>query len=1299
VDAAVKRHASSDVVPQVDGALAVLLLMVLRGRSDDDRPSSSSESKRVLLLPASASRTVIAGGTERGHETSFLYSPSLIETARTDALANYALHRIVALHCTAAAEDKKDDNDKPLVRILPKRLEEGRDRPYTAAARALAACVADPRRPPGSTSSSSLASSLESIDAVLAGSPPSASAADAIAYALFDRVNDRSSAHEGAVSPAAVAHGGYDPCSVRSVANSLLPAGLVRPDALGRALVLGHAGVTTHTNDRLRMAVASGTLDRIGDAILPFIERSDDAESASDDLARFIALCAASARLDCRTKRGGGDEVAMDGKSDAARNADAAKGDYGPVVSTSIHDAAMGLIQTLGGIAGSFDAEYDGDDDEEKKPYAFAWKLCVQKLPIHLISRFTDCLKAVESLTEEDIALFRCPKGVLYRPTGGAADEAGGGVRPSTGASKTPAVEKRKGKKKGGGGFDAAEEEEWERQVKKDLQNKKKEQEKVTSTTSEKALTPQEKEMLSDQTSRREKIEEVLIGELPRILAAIRCLCKSDVEVGNSILPIFGTAVIALAVSTCAAIASVDRLRDDAFDTLSTLASCVYEIDEMHAPTIARALVISYQGTPEEGSSQNGTTLKVSALPSPCPPAALSIFEMDDYGDCLSGNSFVFLFPILRASLTGSRNIPGCDASLAVLQRHCSMLASDEDDINVKSLRRDIASTVLGLLSHDRSQTFTNPTPYEALVECYLTNDNSSGPALSAPEIAPLLGERGALGSENTRVASMDTLASIAQRHPKVVRSNPLIENRIWLNCFDTKDRIKNAARRCWLIAHGRDHDVIVEASTLDPPSKLYAVPLLPLLSHEVSSIACAAAASLAYAMGMHPDSAEKNIVKICNNYIASFPNSGEEEQPTQLASPFPVQPPPVVKNPIKKKVIDTGLPKKKTKTSNVSASMAKITGAPAQKKSAATKKLLAKSVAPKMERTLDQGELMEQFKTQASVKKVTAEEDSDGKVAIRMGAMSAISSLTDSSAKVKLDLPVLKILIGFLMAYGLGDGNESVRNASRNAARDIVARYGSSDEAISFLLPQLESVLKTGQVDVQCVYPLNSEKVPTTTTASDHRKEGVVVSLGSIALHLKDDSDEGKIDDIIDMLIGALNTPSEDVQSSVAQCLSKIMKKGRTQERIEPLLNDLMMECIHGSSLASRRGSAYGISAAVKGSGIASLKKYEVVKRLEEACTSGAASSKEGALFCIELLSSRLGILFEPYVIVLLPALLKAFSDSNDHVRVAADKTVGLIMGNLSGHGVKLVMPAVLDAFNQPEWRTKQASIHMLGR
>lgn len=148
----------------------------------------------------------------------------------------------------------------------------------------------------------------------------------------------------------------------------------------------------------------------------------------------------------------------------------------------------------------------------------------------------------------------------------------------------------------------------------------------------------------------------------------------------------------------------------------------------------------------------------------------------------------------------------------------------------------------------------------------------------------------------------------------------------------------------------------------------------------------------------------------------------------------------------------------------------------------------------------------------------------------------------------------------------------------------------------------------------------------------------------------------------------------------------------------METLIDSLMKDCLEAESLALQRGSAYGISAIVKGSGIASLKKYDVVKRLEDALLTGSPSMKEGSLFAIELCCSRLGILFEPYVIVLLPALLKAFSDSNDHVRSAADNTVGLIMGNLSGHGVKLVMPAVLEAFDEPEWRTRIASIKMLG-
>lgn len=1302
VDASMKKFASSDSVAQVDGTLAVFFLVM--------HAHHSSEFK----LSPSVLKVIAAGGTVKGHESSFLYSPSMLEAARAEALLNYVLHRTIALHCKVTAKAEGGNKagrgaDQPLVRVIEKRLNEGNDRPFSAATKAVAVCAANPLYllligSPSSTSYSSIHSSLKTI---VTYSPASANAADAVLYALFSHVNERSLKHEDArvtlnetrssreqfepvdetfnKLPACcghtasrgklsltASHKGYDPNSVRNVATMLLSDGTVtNAGALFRSLILSHAGTTMRSNRRQRVALVSHMLDLINETLLPFVEKRGDSEM-TNNLAEFVAMCAASASLDDVSNK-------ADGDNDAAHKS--VELDTKIAVSPSINEAAMSLITTLGGIAGSFDAEFGDDDDEEQKPYSFASELCIQKFPLHLVSRLDRAIKSVESMTEDEVALYRSPKGVLFS----AAKEStspGNGAPPAAKSTEKKAASRKKGR-----GFDSFADEEWEKEVKKDLAKKKKAQEGASTGPSENVLTAEEKEVLAQQTKLRDRLSKVLCGHFPRALAAIRCLCESDIEVGNSSLPVFGRSVIGAAVSTSHAL-RLQTLKEDGFNTLSTLASCVYEIDETHAPTLARALTISF------GSKKEGSALAVSDLPSPCAPAACSIFEMDEYGDCLSGNSFVFLFPIIQAALTGPRNVPGCDAALTVLERHCAMLVGDEVDVAVKQLRKDMASTVLELLCHDRSQTFVNPSPYEALTSCYVIDDSS--PGLAAPEIAPLLGERGALGGENNRVAAMETLTAIARNQPKLVNSNPLIENRIWLNCYDKADRIKIAARRAWLVAHGHDA-VDVDSTPLDPPTKMYAVPLLPLLNNEDSAIASAAAASFTHAVGMHPGTAEKNIVKLCNTYIGSFPAPGNdvEEQPSKPSSIFPVAPPPSAK-PAKKKVIDTGLPKKKTKkVSSVSASMSKITGAPAPKKNAATKKFMAKVAAPKKERTIDQDSLMDQFKSPSSAKKETAEADSDSKIAIRMGILRAISSLTDPSANVKLDLPVLKILLSFLMSFGLGDGNESLRNASRDAARDIVASYGSSEEAASFFLPQLEAVLNTGRADEKNLDPLSPDKVPKSVVASDFRREGVVVSLGSIALHLKDDS---KIDGIVDMLLKALNTPSEDVQSSVALCLSKLMKKGTTQQRVESLLDGLMNECIHGSNLASRRGAAYGISAVVKGSGIASLKKFEVVKRLEEACTSGSPTSKEGSLFAIELLSGRLGILFEPYVIVLLPALLKAFSDSNDHVRTAADKTVGLIMANLSGHGVKLVMPAVLESFNEPEWRTKQASIHMLG-
>ncbi|TFK45118.1 armadillo-type protein [Crucibulum laeve] len=259
-----------------------------------------------------------------------------------------------------------------------------------------------------------------------------------------------------------------------------------------------------------------------------------------------------------------------------------------------------------------------------------------------------------------------------------------------------------------------------------------------------------------------------------------------------------------------------------------------------------------------------------------------------------------------------------------------------------------------------------------------------------------------------------------------------------------------------------------------------------------------------------------------------------------------------------------------------------------------------------------------------------------------------------------------------------LGDRIPEVRRGMLTAGTTVIDLHG--EKRLAALISLFEDHLR--------------QPSPATET-DDFIKEAVVILFGRVARHLE--PTDPRIPGIVDRLVEALKTPAEQVQIAVSDCLSPLVQLMRP--RLAALVDNLLEELFSAPKYAARRGAAYGLAGVLKGTGISGMKEFQIISRLRAAAEDKKHyESRQGVLFALETLSSTLGRLFEPYITYALPLLLSSFGDTTADVREATQDAARVIMGNLSGYGVKLILPTLLEGLDEKQWRTKKGCIELLG-
>lgn len=283
----------------------------------------------------------------------------------------------------------------------------------------------------------------------------------------------------------------------------------------------------------------------------------------------------------------------------------------------------------------------------------------------------------------------------------------------------------------------------------------------------------------------------------------------------------------------------------------------------------------------------------------------------------------------------------------------------------------------------------------------------------------------------------------------------------------------------------------------------------------------------------------------------------------------------------------------------------------------------------------------------------------------------------------------IIDLIVFFTNSGCLGDINDLVRDEYKDAGVKLMTEMGKA--YVEDIVPIFEDALTRDitalPVGKKAISPLDNGLII---------QENIIVLYGSLAQHL--DSDDHRIASIVARLLDALTSPSENVHKAVSKIIAPLVPK--FSEEVGQFISNLFVQLFDPVPPAFvRKGASWGLAGIIKGYGLRSFLEFDIMRVLIDAAESKSNPiGRASVAFCIMTFSSVLGKLFEPYVIELLPFLLKNLGDQDIDVRKQYILAADTIMKHTTSYGLHKMTPVAISNLNEYSWRIKKGSVELLG-